>query len=166
MPRPGRTRTVLLVLVYTGVFCVALPGLLWQAGLAIDHRLGWRLAPTALGALPAAWGALWLAAGMRNLWSHGGDARGPGLPVSAVPPPRLVTRGPYVLVRHPIYLGWFLMVFGATPMTGSRLVFATVSSAYLLMAIPWEEASLVEAFGEGYRAYQRQVRWRLVPGLW
>ena len=62
--------------------------------------------------------------------------------------------GPFGLVRHPIYLGWILLVFASTPMTASKLLFAVVSSAYLLAAIPWEEASLVEAFGEKYRAYQ------------
>lgn len=74
--------------------------------------------------------------------------------------------GPYGLVRHPIYLGWLFLVFGAPVMTMSRLVMAVVSSAYLIAAIPWEEASLVEGFGDTYRAYQRQVPWRILPRLW
>jgi protein-S-isoprenylcysteine O-methyltransferase Ste14 len=74
--------------------------------------------------------------------------------------------GLFGFVRHPIYLAWILMVFGVQPMTYSRLLFAVISSAYLVVAIPWEEASLVEAFGEKYRAYQRQVRSRLLPGIW
>ena len=74
--------------------------------------------------------------------------------------------GPFGIVRHPIYLGWLLVVFAAPEMTYSRLLFAVISSAYLVVAIPWEEASLVEAFGEKYRAYQRQVRSRLLPGIW
>lgn len=74
--------------------------------------------------------------------------------------------GPFGLVRHPIYLGWVLIVFAAPAMTYSRLLFAVVSTAYLVVAIPWEEASLVAAFGEKYRAYQRQVRSRLLPGVW
>lgn len=56
--------------------------------------------------------------------------------------------GPFGIVRHPIYLGWVLMVFAAPHMTNSRLLFAVISTAYLVAAIPWEEASLVEAFGE------------------
>jgi len=51
-------------------------------------------------------------------------------------------------------------------MTTSRLLFAVTSTAYLVAAIPWEEKSLVDAFGEKYRTYQRQMRWRLIPGLW
>src|SRR5262245_34341170 len=53
--------------------------------------------------------------------------------------------GPYSWVRHPIYLGWFLMVFAAPTMTATRLVFAITSSAYLLVAIPFEERSLLAA---------------------
>jgi protein-S-isoprenylcysteine O-methyltransferase Ste14 len=78
----------------------------------------------------------------------------------------LEVSGPYHLVRHPIYLGWLLIVFGGPDMTWTRLEFAIVSSAYLVLAVPFEERSLVDAFGDTYRAYQRQVRWRIVPGLW
>lgn len=74
--------------------------------------------------------------------------------------------GPFRFVRHPIYLGWLLMVFGAPFMTTSRLLFAVVSSTYLIIAIPWEERSLVGVFGDRYRAYQHQVRWRVLPGIW
>ena len=74
--------------------------------------------------------------------------------------------GPFRLVRHPIYLGWLLMVFGTPYMTANRLVFALISSAYLILAIPWEERSLVAGHGGHYRDYQRLVRWRLIPGVW
>lgn len=74
--------------------------------------------------------------------------------------------GPFAIVRHPIYLGWVLMVFATPVMTTSRLLFAVISSAYLMAAIPLEERSLVEAFGEKYRAYQKQMRWRLIPYVW
>jgi protein-S-isoprenylcysteine O-methyltransferase Ste14 len=75
----------------------------------------------------------------------------------------LAVGGAYGLVRHPLYLGWILMVFGTSHMTGDRLVFAAISSAYLLVAIPWEERSLEAAFGEAYRQYKQRVRWRVLP---
>ena len=81
-------------------------------------------------------------------------------------PVEFKTTGPFALVRHPIYLGWILIVFGAGTMTMSRLLFATVSSVYLIAAVPLEESSLVESFGDKYRNYQRQVKWRVLPGLW
>ena len=71
--------------------------------------------------------------------------------------------GPYRWVRHPLYLGWLLAVFGAAHMTADRLTFAAVTTVYLLVAIPWEERSLVRIFGEPYARYQRTVRWRVVP---
>lgn len=71
--------------------------------------------------------------------------------------------GPYRWVRHPLYLGWLLAVFGAAHMTGNRLAFAAISTAYLVAAIPWEERSLRRTFGQSYERYQRTVRWRLVP---
>jgi methanethiol S-methyltransferase len=85
---------------------------------------------------------------------------------SAAPHVPLKTTGAYGLVRHPIYLGWFLLVFGAPAMTGTRLVFAAVSSAYLAIAVPWEERSLLDTFGAEYRAYKQRVRWRIVPGIY
>lgn len=74
--------------------------------------------------------------------------------------------GPYVWLRHPIYLGWVLVVFGVPHMTATRFLFAVVSTIYLVVAIPFEERSLVETFGNTYRDYQRRVPWRLVPGIW
>ena len=58
------------------------------------------------------------------------------------------------------------MLFPMPTMTTSRLLFAVVSTAYLIAAIPLEERLLVENFGEKYHAYQRQMRWRLIPGIW
>lgn len=74
--------------------------------------------------------------------------------------------GPFGIVRHPIYFGWVLMVFAFPVMTTSRLLFAVVSTTYLVIAIPMEEAALVVAFGDRYRDYQKLMRWKLVPGLW
>jgi protein-S-isoprenylcysteine O-methyltransferase Ste14 len=78
----------------------------------------------------------------------------------------LSTSGVYGLVRHPLYFGWALLVFGAADMTATRAVFATVSTAYVALAIPWEERGLIETFGPAYEAYRRKVRWRMVPGVY
>lgn len=78
----------------------------------------------------------------------------------------LETRGLYRLVRHPIYFGWLLMVAGAPLMTSTRLAFAVISVAYLVIAIPYEERSLIESVGDPYLVYRRQVRWRMFPGVY
>ena len=74
--------------------------------------------------------------------------------------------GPYGLVRHPIYFAWLLLVWPAPLMNGTRLVFAAVSTIYLLVAIPYEERDLRRHFGTAYDDYSRKVRWRMIPGLY
>ena len=78
----------------------------------------------------------------------------------------LRTTGVFGFVRHPLYLGWALFVFGAPEMTMTRLVFALVSTAYVALAIPWEERGLIREFGTPYEEYKRRVRWRMIPGLY
>lgn len=80
--------------------------------------------------------------------------------------PSLVTTGAFAVVRHPLYFGWLLFVFGAPHMTATRAVFAIVSTVYLALAIPWEERGLVRTFGTGYEDYRRQVRWKMLPGIY
>jgi protein-S-isoprenylcysteine O-methyltransferase Ste14 len=74
--------------------------------------------------------------------------------------------GPYRWVRHPVYLGWILIVFGGPNMPTTRLVFAAISTTYLVLAIPWEERSMSESFGSAYQRYLDRVRWKILPGLW
>lgn len=76
------------------------------------------------------------------------------------------TAGPYGWVRHPIYLGWILFVFGVGSMTMTRFVFAAVSTGYLLLAIPLEERTLRATAGPAYDAYMRRVPRKLIPWVY
>jgi protein-S-isoprenylcysteine O-methyltransferase Ste14 len=99
-----------------------------------------------------------------------GVARIDPLELAGIRPPRasegLQVTGPYRWIRHPLYLGWALMVFGAAHMTGDRLAFAALTSLYLVLAIPWEERSLRRSFGDDYVRYMREVRWRMIPFIY
>ena len=78
----------------------------------------------------------------------------------------IVRAGLYRLVRHPAYLGEYAMacacaLAGASLWTGLCLL---ALAPLLMVRIRQEEALLL---GDAdYQAYTRQVRWRLVPGLW
>lgn len=79
------------------------------------------------------------------------------------PSDALERSGLYGVVRHPLYLGWVLLFIPVPTMTGDRLLFAVVSTVYLLIAMPFEEAGLTAHFGDRYREYRGEVRWRLIP---
>ena len=79
----------------------------------------------------------------------------------------VIATGPYALVRHPMYVGVLIMTFGVPLALGSwwGLLLALLMLPILIVRILDEEKML---FGEleGYDAYGRNVRYRLVPGMW
>ena len=86
--------------------------------------------------------------GLRQVWLHllGREYR----------PLPFVTPGPYRMIRHPLYAGW-LFAFWATPtMTVTHLLFAVATTAYILIAIRFEERDLIDAHPE-YAEYRRRV---------
>ncbi len=79
-----------------------------------------------------------------------------------MPAPRFRVPLLYSFVRHPLYLG-FIIAFWAVPvMTVGHLMFAAVTTAYILVAIQLEERDLIAQFGDDYRRYRKRVS-MLVP---
>lgn len=79
-------------------------------------------------------------------------------------PLKFVTPGLYRYIRHPLHVGWFTVFWAAPTMTLGHLMFALVTTTYILLAIRWEERDLLAAFGETYAEYRQRVR-MFVPRL-
>ena len=94
--------------------------------------------------------------GLRQAWLH---LR--GKPPAAE---RMSTPGPYRWVRHPLYTGWLLAVWAAPTMTTTRLIFALLTTGYLLVGVRLEERDLTRRHA-GYAAYRRRVP-MLFPHPW
>ena len=87
--------------------------------------------------------------GLRQVWRY--------LRSRQSAPLKFRTPGLYQHVRHPIYLSW-LCIFWATPrMTAAHLVFAVATTAYIFVAIQFEERDLIRFYGDDYRRYRKQV---------
>ncbi|MCB0261348.1 MAG: isoprenylcysteine carboxylmethyltransferase family protein [Calditrichaeota bacterium] len=63
----------------------------------------------------------------------------------------------YSYVRHPLYVGFLLVLWSTPTMTITHLVFAIASTAYILIAIQFEERDLVHEHGENYLRYREEV---------
>ena len=92
--------------------------------------------------------------GLRQVWCY--------LLGKPYEPLRFGTPALYRVVRHPLYVGWFFAFWMTPLMTFAHLLFAVATTAYILLAIQFEERDLVREHGESYEAYRREVP-MLVP---
>jgi protein-S-isoprenylcysteine O-methyltransferase Ste14 len=91
--------------------------------------------------------------GLRQVWLHL-----QGRPYTKL---KFGTPGPYRFVRHPLYVGWLMVFWSAPVMTSAHLVFAIATTAYILLAIQFEERDLVRMHPE-YAIYRERVA-MLIP---
>ena len=94
--------------------------------------------------------------GLKQVWRH---LRG-----QPYRPPQFHTPSLYRMVRHPLYIGWLTIFWAAPTMTAAHLIFALMTTAYILVAIQLEERDLVSAFGSEYTAYRESTP-MLIPRL-
>lgn len=79
----------------------------------------------------------------------------------------LIVRGPYALVRHPIYSGLFLMGLGAA-VDSTRLaafVVLGLTTIFFVIKARYEERLMLRHFADGYVQYRQRVK-GFIPGVW
>jgi protein-S-isoprenylcysteine O-methyltransferase Ste14 len=148
--RPARavtTRFFDWLLAFGGTF---IPVLLRPDGLHSQWGLQWGLVVQFCGVVLCLWSFFFLGR------SFGFAAADRGL----------VQRGPYRIVRHPIYASYLLLQAGYLMQSFSarNLVVVLLASACNVGRIRAEERVLTA--NPAHDAYRRRVRWRLVPGVW
>lgn len=125
--------------------------LLWHADVSWSAAIGWSI--MTLGVAILLWATFLInhfeLFGLQQGWNtmRGQEIRGPAF----------VTPWLYKLVRHPLYVGWLLIFWGTPTMTAGHLLFSVAMSAYILIALRFEERDLVRHIGEPYRRYQEEV---------
>jgi len=92
--------------------------------------------------------------GLKQVWRRLGN--------KTYRPPSFRTPTLYKWVRHPLYVGWLVIFWSAPVMTVAHLIFALTTTAYILIAIRWEERDMVTAFGSTYVDYRDRTP-MLVP---
>jgi len=140
-----------LALIIMFMFWRPIPGDVWRVENPIGVAVLWAL-------FAAGWGIVLLSTflinhfelfGLQQVYLHARNRTAQA--------PRFRTPFFYKAVRHPLYAGFFI-AFWATPvMTYGHLLLAAGMSAYMLIAIRYEERDLTGLFGEDYAQYRRNV---------
>jgi protein-S-isoprenylcysteine O-methyltransferase Ste14 len=129
---------------------------------ALDHRFGWSTAP--LAAVIA--GDVLIAVGFAIVWRVFKENAFTSARIEIAADQRVVSTGPYAIVRHPQYAGSFLYLLGMPLALGSYwgLLVLVPMTAAVIWRLFDEEQMLASAL-PGYAEYQRIVRCRLIPRL-
>lgn len=131
---------------------------------ALDYHFGWSPVPTAVVLLGDVLVALGL---LMNLLVFRANSFG-GSTIETVEEQKVISTGPYALVRHPMYVGVLIMVAGIPLALGSwwGLVVILALDIPILMWRILDEERLLKKELSGYTEYTQQVHYRLVPYVW
>jgi protein-S-isoprenylcysteine O-methyltransferase Ste14 len=139
----------------------AFVGLLVVPGL--DHRHGWSLMSRAtVFAGEALFIIGWIGIFFVFRENSFGSAR-----IELADDQKVISTGPYAVVRHPMYTAGLLMLLGVPVSLGSW--WGVLMTAAIFLAVIWrllDEEKFLAKNLDGYVAYQRRVRYRLLPLIW
>ena len=130
---------------------------------ALDHRFGWSTVPAPLSLVGSALAAIALYITFLVVKENSFSAAN----IKVLKDQKVISTGPYALVRHPMYSGILLLALASPLALGSWWGFLPV-----LLVIPmliwrmFDEEKLLNAELPGYSDYSKRVRYRLLPRGW
>jgi protein-S-isoprenylcysteine O-methyltransferase Ste14 len=130
---------------------------------SIDHRLGWSTVPTFVALL----GDILVAVGLYIVFLVFRENTFTSATIEVTDEQKVISTGPYAVIRHPMYSGAFIMLLGIPLALGSWWAFIFVF--LLFAAIVWrllEEEKFLAKNLPGYKSYRQRVRYRLIPLIW
>jgi protein-S-isoprenylcysteine O-methyltransferase Ste14 len=130
---------------------------------ALDHRFAWSQMPPHM----ALAGDVLVGAGLLAIFFVFRENRFASATIELAPDQKVISSGPYALVRHPMYSGALVMLLGMPIALGSWWGVLVVVT--MLPALIWrllEEEKFLAVNLAGYVAYQDSVRYRLLPWVW
>ena len=130
---------------------------------SIDHRLGLSRVPTGIVLL----GDLLVILGLYIVFLVFRENTFTSATIEVTDKQRVISSGPYAVIRHPMYSGAFIMLLGISLALGSWWAFIFIF--LLFAAIVWrlfEEEKFLSKNLPGYASYCQKVRYRLIPFIW
>ena len=130
---------------------------------ALDYRLHWSWVPLSVSVA----GDILVAAGFLIIFFVYRENSFASATIELAPDQKVISTGPYALVRHPMYLGGFIMFVGIPLALGSwwgLLVFTLMMPAIIWRLL--DEERFLASNLAGYSEYLSRVRYRLVPFVW
>jgi protein-S-isoprenylcysteine O-methyltransferase Ste14 len=130
---------------------------------ALDHRFGWSMVPFPVVIA----GDTLVAVGFYFIFLVYRENTFTSATIEVAKDQKVISTGPYALVRHPMYASAFLYLVGTPLALGSYwgLLALLFMMSFLIWRLFDEEKFLAENLA-GYTEYQKQVRHRLVPYVW
>jgi len=129
----------------------------------IDHRLGWSYVP---GFVAVAADVVVVLGFAMIFWTFMANSHASAI-IDVAPDQRVVSTGPYAIVRHPMYLGAALLLLATPFALGSlrAIIWALIAVGALVWRLLEEERYLSQHLA-GYDDYRRATPYRLVPYIW
>jgi len=130
---------------------------------SLDHRFGWSHVPTYLVLL----GDVLVALGLYIVFLVFRENSFTSATIEVQEEQRVISTGPYAVIRHPMYSGAFIMLLGVPLALGSwwALIFVFLLFAAIVWRLLEEEKFLAKNL-LGYTNYRQKVRYRLIPFIW